>query len=57
MYYLKIKCGVDPYELDDDLEFYFNSIEETIDFAKHILRISNYEVKIGNYYDGEDNEK
>lgn len=55
MYYLSIKCGCDPYELDDDLDFYFETIEELFDFAKHILKVSNYEVKIGNYC-GDDNE-
>lgn len=55
MYYLSIKCGVDPYVLDDDLDFYFKTLEELFDFAKQILKVSNYEVKIGNYY-GDENE-
>lgn len=55
MYYLKIKYGVDPYELDDDLDFYFDTFKEMCDFAKQVLKVSNYEIKIGNYY-GDDDE-
>lgn len=47
MYYLKIKCGFDPYELDDCLEFYFNHIEDLFDFQKQIFKVSNYEMIIG----------
>ena len=54
MFYLKIKCGCDPYELGDYLDFYFNNLEELYNFATTILTVSDYEVIIGNC--GEENE-
>lgn len=54
MYYLSIKCGIDLYELGDNLYFYFQSLEEAFDFAKQVLKVSNYEIKIGHYCGDED---
>jgi len=45
MYYLGLKYDPDPYNLEY-LDFYFDSLEELFDFAKHILKISNYEMSI-----------
>lgn len=56
MYYLKMKAGCDPYELDDYIEFNFENLEELFEFAHHILNVSYHEVIIGNCYPENEDE-
>ena len=49
-YHVGIKCDTDPYSLEY-LDFDFETFEEFIDFIKHIMNVSDYEMSIFKRYE------